>query len=75
MVGAFERFTSVVNIKREGTMSSAKFISDHEAFTLSESLSIHDNACINQEVKRTHSAMTSSFDAPGASFILQHAAL
>jgi len=56
-------------------MSSVKFIFDQEEITLSEGLGIHDNACINQEVKCTHSAMTSSFGAPGISFIQQHAAL
>ena len=74
-LGAFKRFTSVVNIKSEGTMSSVKLIFDHEEFTLSEGLSIHDNAYINEEVKCKHSAMTSSFGAPGVSFIQQHAAL
>ena len=56
-------------------MSSVKLIFDHEEFTLSEGLSIHDNAYINEEVKCKHSAMTSSFGAPGVSFIQQHAAL
>lgn len=77
VLGAFKRFASVVNIrvKCEGTLSSVKFIFDYEAFTLSGVLSIHDNACINQEVNCRLSAMTSSFGAPGVSFILQHAAL
>ena len=65
----------MVNIKSEGTLSSVKFVFDHVAFTLSGGQGIYDNACINQEVKRTLSAMTSSFGAPGVSFILQHAAL
>jgi len=64
----------VTNIKSDSTFNSVKIIFDH-AFTLSVGLSIHNNACVNQEVKCTLSAMTSSFGAPGVSFILQHAAL